>query len=99
ARELRNSCDISGEFASEIFPDEFPGRVKIASAGVIAEPLPGVEDIRFLGPGERGKIRETIEPALIVRNDSRDLGLLEHEFRDQDRVWIAGSAPREVSAP
>jgi hypothetical protein len=35
---------------------------------------------------------------LIVRNDSRDLGLLEHELGDQDRVWIAGVAPREVSA-
>jgi hypothetical protein len=96
---LRNSCDISGQFAPEVFSDEFPGCVKTARAGIIAKPLPSVEHIRFLCPRERGKIREAIEPTLIVGNNGRDLGLLEHEFRDQNRVRVVGATPWKIPTP
>jgi ribonuclease HIII len=35
---------------------------------------------------------------LIVADDGCNLGLLEHEFRDQDRIRIIGSAPRQRAA-
>ena len=71
----------------------------MASAGLIAESLPGVVDGSFLRPRERGKIREAIEPALIVGNNGRDLGLLEHEFRDQNRVGVVGATPWKIPTP
>ena len=87
------------DLATTVFRHESPGGLQIARPGVVAETLPGVQHIRFPGARERGEIRETLEPALIIRKNGRDLGLLEHEFRDQDRVRVAGAAPRKIAAP
>ena len=36
-------------------------------------------------------------PTFPVRNDCFDLGLLEHDFGNPDRVGIAGAPPGEVA--
>ena len=56
-----------------------------------------MENIRFRGGGESGETAETAKPFMIVRDDGGDLGLLEHELRDEDRVGIGGSAPGEIA--
>ena len=45
-----------------------------------------------------GKIGETAEPFIIIRNDGGDLRLLEHELGDKDCVRIAHLAPGEIAA-
>ena len=77
--------------------NRFRRGVKIASPSVIAQALPGVEDVAFRSARQRGEIGKTSKPFIIVRKHCGYLGLLEHEFRDQDSVGIASSPPREVA--
>ena len=75
--------------------DGLRGAVEVARARVVAEALPEREHVIFLRCGERWKVREAREPAFVKRNDRRDLRLLEHDFRDEDRVWIPRATPRQ----
>ena len=70
---------------------------QISGPGIIAQALPGVENIGFRGGGETRDITEPPQPVIIVRDDGSDLGLLEHELRDEDRVGIGGSAPGKIA--
>ena len=74
------------------------GGVKISRADVVAESLPRAEHVVFTSVSQRGKIREAAEPLVVIRNDSGDLSLLEHEFGNQDGVRIARLSPGEVAA-
>ncbi len=35
---------------------------------------------------------------MIIRNNAGDMGLLEHEFRDENSVGIAGLTPGQIAA-
>ena len=98
AGELHDPGRVCGKPTAEFFPNEPGGGVQIARPGVVAKPFPGAEDIRLLGSGKGREIREALEPALVIRNHSRDLGLLEHEFRNHDRVRIVRATPGQVAA-
>ncbi len=47
---------------------------------------------------ERREVREPPEPLIIIRDNGGNLGLLEHEFGDEDGVGIASLTPRELAA-
>ena len=38
-----------------------------------------------------------MQPPIIVRDDGSSLGLLEHDFGDQDGVGIVGLAPGKIA--
>jgi len=80
------------------FHDHERGGAEIPGAGVIAETLPCVENVAFRGCREGSEIGETAEPVIIIRNDSGDLGLLEHELGDEDRVGVRRVAPGKIAA-
>ena len=84
-----NSAEFSG--------NRFGAPVKVTRPGIITEPLEGVEDLGFAGLSKRPDGRETAEPSIIVRNDSRGLGLLKHHLGNEDGVGILGAAPREIA--
>jgi len=71
--------------------------VKISCARVIAEALPGAQDVIFRSASQRSEIGKSTEPLLVIRSDSGYLSLLEHELGDEDGVWVARSAPEEVA--
>ena len=77
--------------------DELRGRMKIARPIVVTETLPSVQHVGFARFGEGCKIGKSAKPFIIIGNDRRDLRLLEHQLRDQDRVGIVGLPPREVA--
>jgi hypothetical protein len=78
--------------------DSLGGGVEITSARVVAETLPGVEDVRFCRGSERGEIREALEPTAVVGDHRRDLCLLQHQLRDEHRVRIARVTPWKIAA-
>ncbi len=78
--------------------DGLGGGVEIARASVVAETLPGVQDVGLLGAREAFNIREALEPRSIIREHGRDLGLLEHDLGDEDGVGVLRLAPGEVTA-
>ena len=97
ARQLPHLADRLWETATQPIYNRFRRGVKIASPSVVTQTLPGVEDVAFRSARQRGEIGKAAEPFIIVRKHRGYLGLLEHEFRDQDCVGIAGSPPREVA--
>ena len=74
------------------------GGMKISRASVVAEALPRVQDVIFGSSRQCGKIGETAEPLIVIKNDGGNLSLLEHELRNEDGVWVARSAPGEIAA-
>ena len=68
--------------------------MKIPGAVVIAETLPAVEHFVLRSARHGSEVRKSAKPFIIIRDHRGDLSLLEHELGDEDRVSIAGSAPR-----
>src|SRR5205814_3945342 len=50
------------------------------------------------GGGQGREIGEAPHPLAVIGDHSRDLGLLEHELRNQNCVRIARPAPRQFAA-
>jgi ribonuclease HIII len=72
--------------------------VKISGPIVISKPLPGVKNFSFASVRQVADRRESLEPALVIGQDRCHLRLLEHEFRDEDRIRIRSFAPRQFTA-
>ena len=79
-RQLGDGPRGAGQFARVILHDTARGPAKVPSARVITEALPGVKNLGLGRGGKSLEVRETAQPSRVVRNDSRNLGLLEHEF-------------------
>ncbi len=87
--------DRLGQLASAL-GDQPAGRgVEVPRPGVVARPLPGLEDGGRRRGGEVAHGREPGEEPLVERYHRRDPGLLEHHLGDPDPVRIAVAAPRE----
>jgi ribonuclease HIII len=67
--------------------------VEISCPVVVSKPLPGVEYFGLRGTRQIADGREALKPSLIIAKDRRNLGLLEHQFRDQDGIGIVGRTP------
>lgn len=86
---------VGGEGA--VGGDEGGGAVQVAGAGVVAEACPGLQHGVLGGLGEGGNGGKAGEEALEVGTDGGDGGLLEHDLRQPDAVWVGrlagGGAP------
>src|SRR6188472_1233237 len=67
-------------------------------APVVAEALPLDDHLARRGGCEGCGGRPPFEPALVARHDALDLGLLEHDLRNEDRVGIPGPPPGKIAA-
>ena len=72
--------------------------VEISCPRIVAEALPGMQDVVFRCARECGEIGEAAEPVIIIRQGRGDLCLLEHELGDEDGVRIASASPRKIAA-
>ena len=68
----------------------------MAGARVVAEVLPGLEDVVLAGPCEGLHIGEALEKPLVVGDDGVDPGLLEHDLGNPGSVGIDRLAPGQV---
>ena len=71
--------------------------MKISCSRIITEAFPGVQNLRFSRRGKRADGGKPAQPSIIVRNDGSGLGLLEHDFGNQDGVGIVGLAPGQIA--
>jgi len=71
--------------------------VKISRSRIITEAFPGVQNLRISRRSKRANGGKPAQPSIIVSNDSSGLGLLEHDFGNEDGVRIAGLAPGEIA--
>ena len=65
---------------------------------VVAETGPGGDRLARRGGGQRLDRRPALQPRLPARQHPRDLGLLQHDFRNQDGIRITRPPPREVAS-
>ena len=72
--------------------------MKLPGAPVIAQALPGFDDIGFIGRGQRGHIGKAGNETLEKRNHGGDCRLNEHHLRDEDAIRIAAGPPRQIPA-
>ena len=80
-------------------PRDDPGRlVQGDGTAVVAEPLPGADDVAARRRGQRFGIRPAIEPRQVARDDALDLRLLEHDLGDEDRVRVSRLPPGKLPA-
>lgn len=94
AGEGAEAFDGAGEGAAVLGHEALRGLAKVADAGVVTQPLPGLEEGLILGGGEGRDVREGGEEAGEVGADRLDLRLLEHDFADPDGVGVGMAAPR-----
>lgn len=80
ARQPRDFHGIRWEATAKAFEQMFRRRLKVSRAGVISKTLPGMKNVTFRARGECFEAREAFEPAPVIGNHARDLGLLEHEL-------------------
>jgi hypothetical protein len=94
ARQFAKRRVVAGKDSPVSILHNLGGGMKIPGAVVIAEALPGVENIVLRSARDRSELRKSAKPFIIIRDHRGDLGLLKHELGDEDRVRIAGFAPR-----
>jgi len=70
-------------------------RMEIAGAGVVAEARPRVAHLGRPRGGQRLDARIPTEKSSVVLLDPDDLGLLEHDFRDENAIRVTSLTPRE----
>jgi hypothetical protein len=74
------------------------GAVKVEAAPVVAQSLPGTNDVRHRRRGEGFGRRPALQPLEVPREDPLDLRLLQHDLRDENRVRISRPSPGQVAA-
>ncbi len=71
--------------------------MKISCSRIITEAFPGAQNLRFSRGGKRADGGKPVQPPIIVWDDGSSLGLLEHDFGNQDGVGIVGLAPGKIA--
>ena len=72
--------------------------LKTQCATVVTHSFPGFDDIRGPRPGEFFQGGKSLEKQGVFRQNSRDLSLLQHDFGNEDPIWIVFSSPRQLTA-
>ena len=72
--------------------------MQIQAAAVVAEPLPFPDDVRRRRGRECCHCRPPLQPSEVTRDHALDLRLLQHHFRDEDRVRVVRPPPRQVAS-
>jgi len=97
AGELSKTLCGDGHDAAMFEDDGLSGFVEHACTAVVAEAAPKGEHILLIGFSEGLNGGKALEESGITFHDHSDPGLLEHDFRDPDGIWIRGMPPGEIT--
>ncbi len=95
ARQLAERSEIGRNLPTELGDNDLGAAMQIAGTIVIAEALPGVQDVILGRARQRFDRRKTPQPRFVTWLDRSDSGLLQHDFRNEHSVGIAGAPPRQ----
>ena len=85
------------DLSAQVLQDDLGGGVQVASPGIIPHARPEPENPLERGSGQVGERGEGLKEAIVIGKNRLDAGLLEHELRDHDFIWVPGFPPGEVS--
>ena len=97
ARESLKVVEARWDGSAVLRGDDARRPLEVERAPVVAETAPGAEDIGRRSIGEALDCREGRHEDRPLFGDARDLGLLRHHLRHEDRVRIPLAAERERS--
>ncbi len=89
---------VGGQLAAVTLDRLACDRMKPARPDVVAERPPRVRDVALVRGRERRERRVAIQPLVVLGQHAVHLRLLQHHFRDEDVVRIAGAAPGQIPA-
>ena len=95
--ECANCADLARENSAMSMLHNFRHRMQIMGPIVVAEALPGVQNLIFGSVSKGSEIRKSPEPVAIVRQNARHLSLLKHEFGDDDGIRVTRPTPRQIA--
>ena len=98
ARERSRLLIIAAKMSAELFGNDFGGTVKITRAAIVTQSRPEFEHPFQGGARQASDGGKSLKEALVIGDHRRNLGLLEHDLRDQDLVRVARLPPGEVPA-
>ena len=78
--------------------DRLRRRMQMMRAAVVAEAAPELEHAVDRRRGQRAHVGKGVEEALVVRDDRRDLRLLQHDLGQPDPIRVARALPRQIVA-
>ena len=111
AADAGQRCQARGvarEFAAMLSDDLLRRCVKMMRAAVIPETAPRAKHVVDRCASERTDVGKRRNESFEIRDDRRDLRLLQHDLGEPDRIWVAecrahtlGAAPlpRQIAAP
>ncbi len=95
--EGENRVEGLWEFTIVFCDDLLSGFLHVADACVVTEAFPEFMNLVGMSFGQGFDGWQFAHPAVIIRDDGFDLRLLKHDFRDPNRVGIAGAPPRKIA--
>lgn len=96
SRQRENVVEVPGKPPVMPLHDDLSGGLRVPDTTVVAQALPQLEDFLRPCPREIGQGWQLRHPALKVRNDRLDLGLLEHDFRHEHGIRFFRATPRQI---
>jgi hypothetical protein len=78
--------------------DPLRGPVEVQATPVVAKSLPNSNDLRRRSRRECFGRGPALEPVEVPRDDPLHLSLLQHHLRDEDRVRVSRTPPRQIAA-
>jgi hypothetical protein len=96
AREPHQRVGVIGNGTPVFAHDGACQPVQIRGAAVVTKSVPGGLYLRRPCVRERSDRGEAGEEARVVLRNALDLGLLQHELRDQHAIRVAGRTPRQL---
>ncbi len=93
SREADQFCLGGGDQATVIGDDFLSCLVKILGAAIIAQATPSNQDVGQRGRGEAKDIRKTGDKAVKLWDHPLNLGLLQHQLANQNKIGIGALPP------
>jgi hypothetical protein len=77
--------------------DQARRAMQIQRPAIVAQPLPSPKHVSHGRPGKGAYVGEEAGEELVLARDTWHLGLLQHDFRNEDEVGVGSPAPREIA--
>ena len=77
-----------GEDAVMVVCDNFGALMQIARPGIVAKPLPTMQNIIKFSTGKVGDSRPALQKRMKIRTHRLHGGLLQHNFAEPYMIWI-----------
>src|SRR5215469_8294258 len=82
--------------AAVLRDDGARGFPQVLRAPTVAKPRPHRKNVAEARVCKRQRRRKSLQECAILRDHPGDLRLLQHHLGDEDRIWVAGSSPRQI---